>query len=188
MVNAVSRMWVLVVAVVIASVDADSYICESTKQAVTIDASITDNSLVIPHSISETPEISVIIESYRDTKCGETINNLFKNAQNPKKLRIGKTPTLNISTPYLTYCNVGVINYVNVEPPVDTDCVAQYCAMHPRSACPYHDQIRKVIINRREYRGHETAMVQADKLLGDTEFFLMLSPGASAASVRSSTV
>ena len=93
-VDAVRRVWRLLIAAAIVSVNADSYICESTKKAVTIDPSLSDNSLILPYATSETPEISVIIESYRDTKCGETINNLFKNAKNPKKLRIGNTPAL----------------------------------------------------------------------------------------------
>ena len=66
----------------------------------------------------------VLISSYRDPRCAQTLDNLFKRAKFPERIF------------------VGVVDQRNLERD-SFDCLALYCALHAPAPCPYADHVPK---------------------------------------------
>jgi hypothetical protein len=89
---------------------------------------------VPPAPIAEQSRIKVLISSYRDPRCAQTLDNLFKRAKFPERIF------------------VGVVDQRNLERD-SFDCLALYCALHAPAPCPYADHIQTIRVDAASAQG-----------------------------------
>jgi len=99
--------------------------------------------------------VVVLVASARETRCGETLFNLFSKAHNPERVYFG---------------------VVQQNAPTDEDCVEGYCKLMKAKTggdCPHQDNIRMRRMKHTEAQGPVFARAQQNKLLKDTDEFCM---------------
>jgi hypothetical protein len=106
-------------------------------------------------------EIFVGISEYRDKRCGLTLQNLFKKAKFPNRLRLG------------------VVQQTHTEDD-HFDCVKDYCALmgsrgsNWQRTCPHFDQIKTIVFAYLDSRGPMYARYQQQSMIQNEEFCMQI--------------
>lgn len=108
---------------------------------------------ILSHTDPNQSEIFVGILSYRDPRCGETLNSLFKRAKYPDRVRIG---------------------LVQERSHNDMECIKTYCQStgYDLKKCPHINQITTVTQSQFETKSYSRGRSMVFELLKDEEFCL----------------
>lgn len=95
--------------------------------------------------------IHVNIVSFRDTRCGSTLNGLFSRSSNPNNLRIS------------------LVQFRSHE---DDDCLESYCRISGgrEKNCKYRSQIKNIVMSQFEYKSLSRGMHIADSEVTDEDY------------------
>jgi len=117
--------------------------------------------------------IFVGISSYRDSRCVQTIRNLFQKAKYPDRIRIGKSPLLFFNTySSLTLSfplSIGIIQQRHTEED-HYDCVNDFCGGGPKRPCKRRHQLRFIEYSHQDTRGPTHTRYLQQSLIEDEEF------------------
>jgi len=109
--------------------------------------------------------VIVLIASFRESRCGTTLMDMFKQATNPKRIFAG---------------------VVQQNDDNDVDCLADYCSkvgtplvqkgdlLVNDNNCPYFSQVRMLRMHSRDAKGPVYARALQSTLVADTEFCMQI--------------
>jgi len=111
---------------------------------------------VRPEPINPGARIKVLLSSFRDPRCAQTLDNLFKRAKNPSRLYVGVVDQQYPKRDKL-------------------DCLALYCAMHAPGPCPHAEQIESLRVDASQpgAQGPIWARAIGSQLVHDDDEFCM---------------
>jgi len=138
--------------------DSESCGCEFCRDAPakTMTFGPITNGAVHPEPVDPGARIKVLLSSYRDPRCAQTLDNLFKRAKDPSRVYVGVVDQQHANTDKF-------------------DCLALYCAMHAPGPCPHAEQIESLQVDASQpgNQGPIWARAIGSQLVRDEDEFCM---------------